>query len=792
MPGSGPTVARAYVAVIPTTRDAQKNISKELLPELDAAGKEGGEKLSGGIGSSLKSGASRLAGIAKAALAGAGVAAVTKFVHDSVGAFSDFEQLKGGVEKIFNEIDTSTIVADAKSAYKELQISANDYLTAMTSVGATFATTLGDAKGYEVAKEGLKAISDFASGTGRSVDLLTEKYTLITRATSSYQSIADQFSGILPATSDEFLRQAKEAGLLGEQYEKLTDVPLPEYQEAVTKMMTEGVAVMGLTDNAANEAFNSLEGSTNMLKASWQNLLVAFGEGDESSIKPALDNMKESIESWASNLVPRIGVILGSIVTSIPGIVQEIITNIPGWISQIGTAISDAFQGVIESIGSVFGVSMDDMMSNQLVQSIMGLGTKIKDSFTRVFGEVDISAVFDMLTSGASSAADTISLAFQSITDTVSSIIDNIDPATIDMIFSGFKSAGEALLSIFTNLKSIVDEVLVNVLIPILTEAWTLIQDTILPKLQEIFTTLQPAFQTALDMLSQAYDWLSQIVTSITEFLQPTIEILFNFLSPIFDQILTALNDILGTAVGVVNDIWAKVEPFINDIVGGITWLFDQARQFIEDHRAEIETVLGIISDAISRVITWVTDTVSGAINSIGEIIGGIVDTVRGIFDIVRGVISGDTDLIKQGFDELVSGIGDIFWGVIDLITSPFRSAFNEIKKLWNNTLGSFSITIPSWVPAVGGNSFGFPRLAEGGTLTRGGTVLVGEAGPELLSLPKSARVTPLDKASAQESVSYNVQVGDVDLSDDAQIQRVTREYLEFLATLARPGAVTV
>lgn len=789
---SSPTVAKAYVAIIPTTKDAQKNISKELLPELDAAGKEGGEKLSGGIGSSLKSGASRLAGIAKAALVGAGAAAVTKFVNDSVGAFSNFEQLKGGVEKIFNEIDTSAIIADAKGAYKELQISANDYLTAMTSVGATFAATLGDAKGYEVAKEGLKAISDFASGTGRSVDLLTEKYTLITRATSSYQSIADQFSGILPATSDEFLRQAKEAGLLGEQYEKLTDVPLPEYQEAVTKMMTEGVAVMGLADNAASEAATTIEGSTNMMKASWENLLIAFGTGDQTELQSALDRMAESIEAWAKNILPRIGTILEEAIKVLPGIIADIISHIPEWAGKILSSLQSELPGIVEGVAESFGIDFDSVMSSKLVQSILGLGTKIKDSFTRVFGEVDISAAFDMLTSGASSAADTISLAFQSITDTVSSIIDNIDPATIDMIFSGFKSAGEALLSIFTDLKSIVDDVLVNVLLPILTEAWTLIQDTILPKLQEIFTTLQPAFQTALDMLSQAYDWLSQIVTSITEFLQPTIEILFNFLSPIFDQILAALNDILGTAVGVVNDIWAKVEPFINDIVGGITWLFDQAKQFIEDHRAEIETVLNIVGKAIGDTITWIKDTISGAIEAIGQIIGGIVDTVRGIFDIVRGVISGDTDLIKQGFDELVSGIGDIFWGVIDLITSPFRSAFNEIKKLWNNTIGQMHFTVPDWVPGIGGASFGMPKLAEGGTLTRGGTVMVGEAGPEILSLPRGARVTPLDKASAQESVSYNVQVGDVNVTDDDQVRRATREYLEFLAGLARPGAVAV
>ena len=101
---------------------------------------------------------------------------------------------------------------------------------------------MGDAAGYEAAKTGLKAISDYASGTGKNVDELSQKFTLITRSTSSYQSIADQFSGILPATSAGFLEQAQAAGVLSGKYKQLTEVPIDEYQAAVSKMLEKGVA----------------------------------------------------------------------------------------------------------------------------------------------------------------------------------------------------------------------------------------------------------------------------------------------------------------------------------------------------------------------------------------------------------------------------------------------------------------------------------------------------------------------------------------------------------------------
>ena len=41
------------------------------------------------------------------------------------------------------------------------------------------------------------------------------------------------------------------------------------------------------------------------------------------------------------------------------------------------------------------------------------------------------------------------------------------------------------------------------------------------------------------------------------------------------------------------------------------------------------------------------------------------------------------------------------------------------------------------------------PGLAEGGTVTSGGTVMVGEKGPEMLSLKPGATVTPLNKINA-------------------------------------------
>ncbi|WP_206672887.1 hypothetical protein, partial [Parasutterella excrementihominis] len=67
----------------------------------------------------------------------------------------------------------------------------------------------------------------------------------------------------------------------------------------------------------------------------------------------------------------------------------------------------------------------------------------------------------------------------------------------------------------------------------------------------------------------------------------------------------------------------------------------------------------------------------------------------------------------------------------------------------WVDRLNSLSVTIPSWVPIVGGQTWGLnlptiPMLAKGGTITGAGSVLVGENGPEILNVGRGASVVPL------------------------------------------------
>lgn len=335
-----------------------------------ASGKLG--ELSGKLGNGLKTAAK--VGTAAVGVASASIVALTK---TAVEGFAEYEQLAGGAQKIFDQMDYSRIEQDAQNAYKTMNISASQYLATMNDVGATFAATMGDEAGYNAAKTGLQAIADYASGTGKSVDVLSEKFMLITRSASSYQSIADQFSGILPATSEGFLEQAQAAGVLSDSYTELTQVPIDEYQAAVSQMLEQGVADLGLAGNTAKETETTISGSLNAAKSAWQNLVVGIAD-ENANFEQLVENFVDSAIIAAENIIPRVGVALQGAGQIIDEVVPAIIEKIPDFIEKYLPKILESGVSIVLQIVAGIIKSVP-----QLVATVPKLFSAVVDGFQK-------------------------------------------------------------------------------------------------------------------------------------------------------------------------------------------------------------------------------------------------------------------------------------------------------------------------------------------------------------------------------------------------------------------------
>lgn len=434
---------------------------------LEKSGKDAESKASAALsklGSVAKTGGKFIAaGIA------AGTAAVVGLATASVNAYKDFEQLAGGMEKIFDEVDYDRIAQDAQDAYSTMQISARQYMEQMAGVGATFSQTMGDEKGYETAKKGMKALADYASGTGKSVDTLMEKYQAITRSAGGYLSIADQFAGILPQTTDDFLKQAQASGFLSEKYKKLTDVPVAEYQEAITNMIEKGVGSMGLLENAANESATTISGSLAALKAQWDNTIVAMIDTPtEASLEEQFKVLSTAIENAATNLMPAFETALSSIGMVISELLPKVINEIPKLLRKLLPKIFnqavDLFANIVGHIPEIVGILIDTLIqiSQELVRNIpvifMTTIDAIMNTLKMLTKPENINAVIQTGVQLLMALVQAIPEVLTSIIDALPTIIENIidwllDPANLVMLI-------DAAVKLFTGLVMAVPRIL--------------------------------------------------------------------------------------------------------------------------------------------------------------------------------------------------------------------------------------------------------------------------------------------------------------------------------------------
>lgn len=814
MPSGGPTVAKAYVAIIPTTQGAQKAIADGFLPAAEkaglGAGATGGEALTESMSATIKKGAVKVAGAIAAIGVGKAFVDLTKGALD---AYSSMEQLTGGIETIFGEESGRRVEALASTAFKRVQMSANDYMATVTSFSASLIQSLGGdtEAAVGVADIALTDMADNANKMGTSIGSIQDAYRGFSRGVfTMLDNLALGYQG----NQAEMLRLVHDAGVVDE---AITDISQVSFAD-----MIQGIHIiqerMGIAGASMDEAATTLEGSTNMMRASWEDWLATIATGDMSAIQRVTENLGESVMAWLSNLLPRIAVILGSLVTLLPEAIGEVAKGFP----EMAADLWDQFTGAMSRTNidaSVLAGPLSRIFDTSVGQAIAGVAGRVREAFSQVFGDIDVGAAFESITSAGRDVLSVLGDVAERAGDVIAGFLDSLDTDRIAAFLQSIRDFGEAALPRVQEALALVGRVIAEVIWPAVQAAWGFISTTIWPALQTIWAAAAPALAAAGELIGAFVDSFLSIASGILDFIVPALSVLWEIIEPELSWIVDMAAKIISAFLGVVAKIDAAIAPFVKATGEMIGRMFSSLGQWITEHREQISRAISYVRGIIQAVITTTIGIFTGAGRAIASVIGDVVgrvasaipgiisgfswlrDTISWIWHQISGFItgaistawgyvSGAVGWMSNAFWGLVNGISYAFSTLASAITAPFRGAFNSIRSLWNSTIGGFSFTIPSWIPAVGGSSFRIPYLAEGGDIMAAGSVIVGEAGPELLSLPRGARVSPLAEGSETTETSYQVIVGDVDLSDDDQVRRVTREYLEYLVGVSRPVSV--
>jgi hypothetical protein len=122
---------------------------------------------------------------------------------------------------------------------------------------------------------------------------------------------------------------------------------------------------------------------------------------------------------------------------------------------------------------------------------------------------------------------------------------------------------------------------------------------------------------------------------------------------------------------------------------------------------------LAIGAGALLIIKNW--DTIKGAFVAVFDWIKAnwplLVAILTGPFGIAVLAIVRNRDTIMEAITSIPGRIAGAFSGVAEALSAPFRSAFNGIARLWNNTVGRLSFEVPGWVPGIGGKGWNVPNI---------------------------------------------------------------------------------
>lgn len=163
MADSGINLAKAYVQIMPSAKGISGSISRLLGGEAESSGALAGRSFG-----------AKLIGVAGKVLAAAGIG---KMLVSSLKAGGALEQSIGGIETLFK--DSADIVKGyAKNAYRDAQISANEYMEQATSFSASLLQSLGGdtKKAAQTADMAIKDMADNSAKMGTNISSIQNAY----------------------------------------------------------------------------------------------------------------------------------------------------------------------------------------------------------------------------------------------------------------------------------------------------------------------------------------------------------------------------------------------------------------------------------------------------------------------------------------------------------------------------------------------------------------------------------------------------------------------------------------
>ncbi len=235
--------------------------------------------------------------------------------------------------------------------------------------------------------------------------------------------------------------------------------------------------------------------------------------------------------------------------------------------------------------------------------------------------------------------------------------------------------------------------------------------------------TIPDAWNSVVDFFWQGYYTWQSIWQSIGDFFSGIWDGIVSFFTETIPNAWNSLVDFCWQGYYAWQEVWQNVGDFFSGIWDGIVGFFTET----------IPNAWNGLMDIFNKIGSWWSGIWNGVRDTFSNVFNSLVNIAKQPINAIIGLING----IIDGLNWMIGGLNQL------------------------------SFDIPDWVPIFGGKKFGIniptigkiPYLASGGVLSQGSAV-VGEAGPELLTMMGTkAVVQPLTA-----STTTNTNLGGVNI----------------------------
>ncbi|WP_308132625.1 phage tail protein [uncultured Gemmiger sp.] len=662
----------------------------------------------------LQSGMGKVASVAQQALgvftgqmmtrAVDALANLGKSALDSVG---QLEQNVGGVETLFGDA-ADAVIASADRAYQTAGMSANDYMSTVTSFSASLLQSLGGntEEAAKVADMAIIDMADNANKMGTSMDMIQ----------NAYQGFAKQNYTMLDNLKLGYGGTKTEMERLLADAEKLTGVKydinnLNDVYQAIHAVQEE----MGITGTTAKEAASTLEGSMASAKAAWDNFMNGSGDADQ---------LADAFATAADNIVKNLAEIIPRFAETLPALGGAIIAQIPGLVAAIVPAVLSAGQSVLKQLQDAvldfdFAGTADKVV--QMITGFIegdGLGSLL-DTLVTIFTGI-VNGISSMLPSLLPALIELISYVVTSLLDQLPAILD----CALELILGlaqGILAALPVLIEALPEVISSIVEFLISAvpqiidagieLLMALVDALPVIIDALVDALPQIIRATVTALIAAAPQIAKAgIKLLGALIEAI-----PVIVV---ELAEAVPDIVAAIIDVLAELPGLIGEVFAEIvtdlvewgQQMLSNASMAMSNMLSQVNSIIQELPGKIWTHL---VNAVNKVIAWGQQMVSNASTAASNMLSKVSSTLQQlpgkVWDYLsqaaQKVVTWGTQLAQKGaaaatqlFNSIINGLsslpskmaeigGNIVSGIWNGISSGWNWLTNKVSNLANSLL---------------------------------------------------------------------------------------------------------